>query len=257
MNIEKKISLFKQIQNPFRSWWWIALLMALGGLIGFTISFFTPPQYDSRATITVSVDYTRTGEFTDVQDDEVMRGVGALINSDEVIQKTLTSAKNSGINYSMQEFRDNAFLDRADFRWVLRFRSTNANVSRSIVNFWAHEADQYLQDSQAHAIKMDILLNYLDSLEKCMQRSTAENISGSLCAFPNLPNLLNEIQTTGVVINEEKQASHGLISSATCQLTELGQIIDQPVIFNRNLLSLAGAFIGLIAALLILMIWRH
>jgi len=238
-------------------WWLILLMMIFGSLLGLFFHSFTPPIFEAQARFVVTIDYTRTGYLSDIQEDQAMRSVGSLIGSDIILQRTVVSAHSSGLEISFDELKQESALERGEFEWFIRIRDKDAHKAAELVNLWADQANQELKDTSIHALRADELLNYLDSIETCLQRTTLGNDSKAPCTFPNLNTILEEIQKTGEKAYQEKELSKGLMLALSVNLSEKSQVPKSPVIFNRNAFVLAGSLIGLIVGAFITFLWGY
>ena len=248
---------FDLLKRITSKWWLLALMMNFGGLLGLFFHGFTPPIFEAKARFIVTIDYTRTGYLSDIQEDQAMRGIGSLIASDFILQKAVDTAYSSGLEISFDEFKQKSTLERGEFDWFIRFRDKDPQKAAYLVNFWADQADQELKKASSHALRAEELLNYLDSIETCLQRTTLGNDAKAPCAFPNLSKILEEIQKTGEIAYQEKEASRGLMPALSINLVEKSQFPKTPVIFNRNAFVLAGSFIGLILGVFITFLWGN
>ena len=248
---------FDIIKQATSSWWLIVILMIIGGLLGLFFHGFTPPIFEAQARFSVTIDYTRTGYLSDIQEDQAMRGIGSLIGSDLILQRTVNAAHTAGVDISLDEFRQKSTLERGDFEWLIRFRDKDAQNAADLVNQWADQANKELLEASQHALRTEELFNYLDSIETCLQRTTLGSDAKTPCSFPNLSIILEEIQKTGEIAYQEKEASRGLMPALSIKLIEKSQVPPSPVIFNQNAFVLAGSFIGLLIGILITFLWGN
>jgi hypothetical protein len=246
--------IFKQVTS---SWWLVAILMIIGGLWGLFSHSFTPPIFEGQARFSVTIDYTRTGYLSDIQEDQAMRGIGSLIGSDIILQRTVNAAHTASVEISLDEFKQKSTLERGDFNWFIRFRDKDAQKAADMVNLWADQANEELLEATQHAFRAEELFNYLDSIESCLQRTTLGSDAKAPCSFPNLPIILEEIQKTGEIAYQEKEASKGLMPALSIKLVEKSQVPLSPVVFSRNAFILAGSFIGLVLGILITFFWGN
>jgi hypothetical protein len=126
-----------------------------------------------------------------------------------------------------------------------------------LVNQWADQAFQELSDASHHALRAEELSIYLDSIETCLQRTTLGSDAKAPCSFPNLPIILEEIQKTGEIVYQEKEASRGLMPALSINIVEKSQVPRSSVVFNRNAFVLAGSFIGLLFGILFTFLWGN
>jgi len=225
-------------------WWKICLGMIIGGLIGFMTTYLIKPLYESFATFSVTIDYTQTGALSDIQEDQAMRGVGSVIFSDEVVNRTLNEIIEKQLIENQDVFFEHAFLDRNEFRWTIRYRDGNPQIAQQIASTWAGNADLALAAGLEHALIADSYYHILESLTNCFQRFPPTQNNTRVCGFSDFSELLDAIQTISQQIQQEKNQSMGLFSALNIKLVEVGGIPAQPVRYNRNVLVLSGAIIG-------------
>jgi hypothetical protein len=236
-------------------WWFIALMMIIGAFFGLFFHGFTPSIFEAQAKFMVTIDYTRTGYLSDIQEDQAMRGIGSLIGSNLIMQRAVTAAQSSGLEITFDEFKQKSTLERGEFEWFIRFRDKEAHKAADLVNIWADQADEELKKASTHAFQAEGMFKYLDSIESCLQRTTIGNDAKNPCAFPNLSVILEEIQRTGEIAYQEKEASRGIMPALSINLVEKSQAPSTPALYNRNSLVLVGSVIGLISGVFITFIW--
>lgn len=230
----------------FCQWYYLPIAMLLGGLVGLILNGFIPPLYEAQAKFVVTIDYTRTGYLSDIQEDQAMRGIGSLIGSDLILQKT---SKDAGLIYSkvsFSEIKRISRLERGEFEWFIRIRDKDAQKAAYLVNIWADKAIEVIGEALSHSFNAERLLQTLDSLEMCLQRVTIGLSSNAPCTLENVDLLLLEIQKVGEKAYLEKEASRGLMPALRVDLVEKSRVPAQPVVFARNAFILAGAMLGLI-----------
>ncbi len=89
---------------------WLVIAMIAGGLLGWGVTTFKHPLYEADAVFTVTIDYTRTGYLSDIQEDQAMRGIGSLIGSDYILQKTIDESNSIHANFSFSEIKKQSQL---------------------------------------------------------------------------------------------------------------------------------------------------
>ena len=236
-------------------WLLLAAGMIAGGLLGWGATAFLPVMYESDAAFNVTIDYTQTGTLSDVEEDQAMRGVGDIIFSDEVVSATLEKLEKShGLDLSKDEFYDDAIFDREEFRWAIRYRDADPFLAANVVDVWAAEADHILQDSLYHAGVAASYQDVLSGLENCLQRATQLDNSGQTCSLENVDQVIEEIAQVSELIQTEKELSRGLFAAVSIQLLEEADIPNLPMRYQVNVLVFSGAFIGLLATLIFLVV---
>lgn len=245
----KRIDTLELIKHISAYWIVFAVLMIAGGLVGFLFSNLRPPVYESNASFGVTIDYTQTGALSDVQEDQAMRGVGSILQSDTLIEETLSRIDNGGLySINAEEFRDNAFVDRGDFRWTIRYRDNDPQRAFQIVRDWSAAAQNAYEVTLAHAQTAESYLNILNDLQSCYQQAAPQSPNG-YCGFNDPGELLREITHLSGKIQTEKSASEGLFYALAVVLVNDAEVPSNPVRYQTNLLVVAGAFAGLMFGL--------
>ncbi len=238
------------LRKVIKGWKRIVLCMIIGGLGGFLVSSFRSPIYETRAVIAVTIDYTRTGALSDIQEDQAMRGLGSVIDSNEVIKQVILQAQQAGYQLDQNTVEDSFTLEREDFRWFLRVRDTDAQRAADLANIWAQAAVETLNEGLEHALVASHLQQYLDSLEFCMQRQVGEGVGEKVCEQYDFEYLITEIQSTADEIQSQNQMSYGLMPALTFFLAENAPVNDGAVQGTQGVLVVAGSILGFIVAAL-------
>ena len=235
-------------------WYVLTVGMIIGGLFAWGGTFFMPPIYESDAVFYVSIDYTQTGMLTDVEEDQIMRGIGDMIFSDETTLATINELEGEGVKISKEEFYDDAIFEREEFRWAIRYRDPNPVLAFQVVQAWANQADILIQNSLAHARTVASYEEVLTGLESCLQRTTQTAAPDDDCSVDNIDTILWEIDKLNDLIVVEKDASRGLFSGAATELVEAPEVSVNPMRHQVNILVLSGIFIGLLVSIVLLIV---
>lgn len=242
----KRIAILELIKYISAYWLVLVVLMIAGGLAGFIFSNLRSPVYESSASFGVTIDYTQTGAVSDVQEDQAMRGVGSILLSDSLIEKTLSRIDSGGLStVSIDEFRDNASADRGDFRWTIHYRDNDPQRAFQIVSAWSAAAQEVYEEILIHAQTAESYLVILNDLQSCYQQAAPQSPDG-FCGFNDHHELLREISNLSGNIQAEKKASQGLFYALSVVLVNDAEVSGNPVRYQTNLLVAAGAFVGLL-----------
>jgi len=250
-NKESEVSfdLLDLIREMAKHWLLLAILMILGGFGGLLFSHLQPALYESSAAFGVTIDYTQTGALSDVQEDQAMRGVGSVLLSDMLIEETLQQFNDQGgLDLGEEEFRSNAFADRGDFRWVIRYRDTDPERALRIVKQWAESAQTQFNEYLAHAQTAETYLRAMDDLRGCFQAGAAGDYE-NFCGFGSSDSLLMEIARLSEMTQQEKMSSQGLFYALSVNLIQEAELPAAPVRYQTAILVLSGALCGLLAGL--------
>ncbi|KUK47033.1 MAG: hypothetical protein XD73_0102 [Anaerolinea thermophila] len=250
MKSEDSFVLKDYFKAVIRGWKRIVIFMIIGGLCGMLISTFRSPLFETRAAIAVTIDYTRTGALSDIQEDQAMRGLGSVIDSDAVKELVVLRAHQAGYEIDRNSIAEMFTLEREDFRWFLRVRDSDPQRAADLANLWAQIAVETLDDGMEHAIIAAHLQQYLDSLEFCMQRQVDDGITENACEQYDFSYILEEVQSTAGEIRAQQQMSYGLMPALEFFLAENAPLNTAAVQGTRGVFVIAGAFLGLIMAAL-------
>ncbi|NPV84398.1 MAG: hypothetical protein HPY45_00120 [Anaerolineae bacterium] len=242
-------TLVNTLRNITRHWQQVALFMLAGALLGWLTHLFLPPIYESSAEITVSIDFTRTGLLTDIEEDQIMVTAGDVINSSVTVNKLLAQAAAERIDISPETFRKNSYLERQNQKWLLRIQSHEPLEARRLAELWAQAAFETLTEAYSHALKADRLLRYSDSLVSCMEQAVWVDPAAARCDYTRLQDLQTELQQVSLQAEAEKQSAMGLSSALTFSLTRLPESSQSPVRNKQGEFTFAGAILGLCLAL--------
>jgi hypothetical protein len=250
INNKRGVNPSEWITSVSTRWYVLTALMIIGGLVGFLLAGTFQPLYEASATFSVTIDYTRTGALSDIQEDQAMRGVGSVIFSDSVIQSVFAELDNINGPIPPQKFYERASLDRTDFRWTLRFRDEDPRAARQTVGIWADHAERVISTGLEHALALDSYYLVLDGYTYCLQRGPAEGGEGDISGFESSGRLLEEIASLSQLIQREKEASMGLFSHLSVALVEGPTEPAQEVRYGRGSLVFSGSMIGLLAGVI-------
>lgn len=148
----------KTFEKLMAGWWKIVTVAILGGMVGLVISIVQPPTYQAEAVFHASIDFTEinfenlVGEngaparFTQFDEDLALQVVERMLLSemDAAYQYALTQDP----DLDVETFERDKQIMRYHAQWRLRYRHENPKVAQAIVNFWAEEGWQALQNAQ-------------------------------------------------------------------------------------------------------------
>ena len=235
-----------------RKWWIPVLSMIIFGICALILANFLPPLYESSATFSLTIDYTETGSLSDIQEDQAMRGIGNLIASDEVIENVISEANVRSLPLSREQFKKESNLDREEFQWTIRYRSSDQLYAKDVIQIWKEISNKLIQDSLFHAQIVDSEREFLWKLEECLQLVTRQVTIDTLCGYSSTEDLIDEISIISRSINDEKIAARGLFSPLAVHIVKNPQIPLTPVRYQRNVLVFSGIVIGFLISVLFL-----
>jgi len=239
------------IKRIMTGWKRLVILMILGGLCGMGMGKIQRPVYETRAVLAVSIDYTRTGALSDIQEDQAMRDLGSVIESDIVLNQVVEDAVSAGYGIDRAWIAEHFTLEREEFRWFLRIRDTEASRASALANIWIQDTVDVLDNAMEHTIIAAHLQQYLDSLEYCLERQSGQSMVVEPCAELDFVHLFSEIKKTASEISAQQEVGLGLMPTIQYFIAEEAPENNQPVLKTEGALIFSGAMLGFLIAILI------
>ena len=239
------------LQSIMKQWWMTSISMIVGGFCALLLTQFLSPKYEGSASFSVTIDYTRTGSLSDVQEDQAMRGIGYVITSDEVIDTVVDEVQLLQNDYSKDQFEKESTIDREEFQWTMRYRSSDPKYAEKIAAFWADISFSVIQEGLMHAQIVDSETELLWGLQDCLERVTGPFGKADLCVFNNTQEIIQEIAQMSKSIIEEKKQSRGLFTFLTVHFVQHPQYPNSPIRHQTSLLTGAGIIVGMIMNIII------
>ncbi|MCL4562646.1 MAG: hypothetical protein M1281_18800 [Chloroflexi bacterium] len=230
-------------------WWLIVILTIAGGVAGWGIHRLLLPEYEARAVISVSINYSQTGQLTQFEEDRALDMVGGLVQSTPVLDAIAKQAQASQIQVSAADLTRMGFWQRNEYVWVLKLRSRSPTDAQTLTNLWADEAYHQLNTAYQHALNAQNLQRYLNSLESCLSNTAASRPVLNPCNMSSLADLQTQLQSTGTAMYNELKASRGISPALSFDLSQKASLPVQPAAYGMNSLVLAGALIGFVVGI--------
>jgi uncharacterized protein involved in exopolysaccharide biosynthesis len=224
--------------NAFRNWWAIVALMILGALLGFAASRARPPLYEAHAAISIAIDFSRSGDLEDFEEDYVIGSAGDVIASSEVYAEIASQA---GID--PDQLRSSLYLERSYYTWTLRARDASPQRAAELANLWADQAFEELGAALEQALLAERYARQLDLLEDCLVQPSP---APAVCA--DLDQVQNQIVSVSALERDARALSRGIQPYTLYALVEQASHPTHPTVFNQGQMVLAGALIGFLLA---------
>ncbi|MRR31505.1 hypothetical protein EG834_14540 [bacterium] len=227
-------------------WWVVAAAAILGGLAGLGIFALKEPVYEAQVSITMGINFARTGYMEQYDKDLALGLAGSLIYSADVLQQVVDDAQAENIAVDFASLKHDSSLERKSYEWILRVRHTNPEQAVFLANHWIDLGVASLGTALQHAVSADGLQEYMNSLETCVEQ-VAVNAVVPACPYASLTELQTNLSRTENEFLLEKQAARNVFPYISYQVTQLATTPQAPVVYGRNNLVLAGLLIGLLA----------
>jgi hypothetical protein len=234
---------FDSLENAFRSWWLIVALMVVGGLIGLLVSRARPPLYEATAALSVSIDFTRTGELYDYEEDYVISIAGDVIASSQVREAV---AAQTGL--SPDALKQQVSFERSYHLWTVRARDASPQQAADLANVWVKQAYAELNSTLEYAMLADRYARQLDLLEGCISQVIASPAQ-AVCGQQNLSQIQSQIEQISPLEREARVSSRGVLPYTLFALVQPAAVPARPSVFNQGQLVLAGSLVGFLVGL--------
>lgn len=229
-------------------WWVMAAAGILGGLAGLGIYALKAPIYEAQTSITMGIDFTRTGYLGQYDKDLALGTAAGIIYSTEVMQQVADAAHAFNIPADYQTLHKAATIERRSYEWILRLRFSDPNQAAFLANRWMDLGVVAMDKAYQHALTADALESYLDALESCLEQ-VAVNALVPICPYNSVGELQAILSTTEEQFFVEKQAARNLFPGMTYKVSQRATPPLEAVLYGRNNLVLAGLLIGLLAGI--------
>lgn len=231
-----------------RWWWLIALFMIVGGCLGWLIHLIEPPVYETRAVLSTTINFARTGDLTDSEEDFAFGIVGDVITSPAVLDKTVTAAEAVGLPINKDDLKNDLYAERTDTDWYFRVRHHDPQMAAAIANLWSEQAYNTLTAALQHAILAESLQRRADRLAGCIEQVDLAPVT-AVCQELDFALVQQNLTDTSKQAVAELEASLGVSPAMTFLLSERAEIPSEPSRGGQNTLILAGSLAGLVVGL--------
>jgi len=236
------------LDSSLRFWWFVVVVMLLGAAVGWAFHRLRPAVYEGRASLATGIDYVRTGPLNDLEEDQAMELVGDVIKADDTRRTALALVESQGVSISAANFDENSYLERQNYTWVLRVRHIDPDTASLLTNAWLDAAYAGLEEAYGHALIAEGLLQYSQSLTRCLETSISSEPVQALCTAKNLAEIQKELLALNEAKTEELLASRGLFPAMAFTIFGRASVPVGPVQYERNNLVFLGAMLGFVAA---------
>ena len=246
MNDISPREVFEQL---LRRWWVVAGCAIAGGSLGLLFASMRAPVYETSASLVVSFDVNRAPDldFTDVEASK--QAAMDILLSPTVQARLMEQAQAAAVAPSADAFDDGSFtIQRMNDRWLLTVRSQDPQHAAALANIWAAAAAPQLEEGHSHALAAEGLERRLATLRLCFAESSLT--AANACAGTNYADraaLESALADLTAQLMTEREAARGLVPALTLSLGRDAPVSQQPVYFGRNILVLAGIFLGLLS----------
>jgi hypothetical protein len=241
------------LDRLFRYWYWVAIAILLGGIIGWLTSYLLPPIYEAHAEIYINLDSNlwvqenHPGNPVEFAIAESVRPITVLLYSDETINNLVAAAQQENIPLDKNTILNTFTIQRINMTWLMTVRASNPQNATRLADLWVQAALPIHQAAHTHAVSAYALTVQRAALFACFDKATLT--AGNACAgtsFASLADLQPALAKLDAQIAAEKELSLGLDPALNVLPGAPAAVPAEPVRDRRSWLALAGTMIGLI-----------
>lgn len=248
---ESRATLESALQRILSRWIVVVAFGVGGAMVGLKYSAAHPPRYEAKAVLGVSISYAITESLELVVEDRALSRASGIIQSDDVLSQVL-----DGLPASVRQgqgwdepadLRRSVRLDPRLAQWELVTVHEDPGLAAMVSQLWAESAIDALDEAARHAWRAAALIGEKIDLE-CTRVDAMRNgtpVPSWDCAVE--PPLTDPQAIEAGLINETA-LSRGVVPDLTYELLQDATPPEEPVLWSRGPLVLAGALIGVILA---------
>ncbi len=222
--------------------------MILGGVVGYGVSFLRTPSYQATVYLTTAIDNSQTGSLEELEADRMLGITEDILTSDAVLSPVCQMSPGCE---DLQVLRTQVQIERTIGLWALSAFSDDAVEAVRLARLWLKTGHAALLERQTHALQAEMLSRQLEGLTACVQ-DAADGHPPVICSGPDMETLLTDIRTMSEHIQDERQLSGGISPAILFGPLNLDHIQLRDLNAAPGLLSLLGAFAGLLLSILLL-----
>jgi hypothetical protein len=237
------------LENAIRYWWFVALLIVVGGLGGWFVYSFTPPLYEATAQFSIAIDFVSTGPLTQYEEDLAINTAGNIFISTEVLQRVVEQAGKESMQINLPDLKKQIFIERKFSVWNLRVRDPDPKNAERLALIWMNQGESILRQSYQHAIEAYRLERYLQSQESCIEKFAANGPSYVPCDSAHFADIQKNIHEASVALFTERQAGRGLFAGLTLGPFNPPEVSQKPLSTGLNQYVFLGGLLGLLVSI--------
>jgi hypothetical protein len=256
----KELNIHHILTRMLRSWWLMVGLGLVGALVGFLFSLIHPPVFEAKAVLGVNIIYGVTEPLALVVEDRALSRVATLVLADTTMEDLLDEipgeVRNARGWENPADLQKTVRLERRLAEWDLVVADHDPEVAAQVAQKWADVTLGAFNEAVDHAWRAVSLMrggSFTIDCEEEIENNQFTRI-WQCAAYP--------LNTGAEDLDEELQMeirlSRGVLPNLSYELLRRAIPSEEPVLWRRSWLLLAGAIAGIaIGCLLTLLNWDH
>jgi len=240
------------VNRAVKYWWVVALLMIVGGITGLLVSVIAKPVYESNSVISTVIDFAYSGRMTDYEEDYLLTVIGDIVLSDAVMTQVVEAASNDNLAVEEKTLLAGLTASRQGFRWALSSRYSDAQVAQEVNRLWLKAAMNELQAFRSDSLAALAEFHAQVGIENCFEQSVVLDPATPYCSAQDMDLLQRQLENLADGSLRADLLTRLLASRVSFEVTGEPDLPSRPVHLGRNISTLAGAMVGMLLALIVL-----
>lgn len=253
----QEFSPYQTYLNTLHRWWVVVLCMAIGGVLGLILHSFLPTVHEAQSLLIASMNFPPSEYYSQFEEDYAFNVAAMHISPLAISGSLIPALQSEGFNISYDELIHQSSVERKQSAWALRFHSPDRDLASAVVELWAVQAYEKLIGLRDHSLQAQSYYSQLRFLNTCFRYALIANPGMPLlppdyqgvCNYSSLERIHYEQVTVGRLFAEELRLSRGMNPYFVVDIPDTNAIQVYPTSYNRNLMVLAGALIGLVVGI--------
>lgn len=241
-----------------RKWPILLVLGFLGALAGFAMSVVQKPRYEAKAMMGINIQYGVVETLELVVEDRAQNRVADVILADSTLldvldNVTLNTRQEQGWQ-KPADLRQFLRLDRGLSSWGFVVVNSDPALAAQVSNLWLKIALAELSKAQDHAWQAVALTGDEPFQLECDQyQLPSEPVETYIWRCDLEPITLDPEALAGKLRNEIS-LSRGILPVFSFETLKMADVPQVAVVYNRGVLILGGALIGLVLGVWIVLV---
>ena len=250
----QEFSPYQTYQNTLRRWWLAVLCVTLGGVLGLILHTFRPALYEAQSLLIASMNFPPNEYYSQFEEDYAFNVAATHISPLAISANLLPALQSQGFDITYEDFIRQASVERKQSAWALRFQSPDSNLAPAVVELWVEQAYEKLAGFSDHSIQAQSYYSQLSFLNACYRYALISNTGilnlppdyQGVCNYSSLERIHAEQVSIARLFAGELRLSRGINPYFVVDIPDTGGIQVYRTAYDRNLMVLAGALVGLV-----------
>ncbi|GEM_PF-4715547 len=253
----QEFSIHHTYRTALRRWWLLVACILAGGLLGLLFHSFCPTVYEAETFLIGSLNFPPSEFYSQYEEDYAFTVAATHIAPLSMASVLLPNLEALGYNVTSDEYLRSASLERKQSSWALRYRSTDPDLAAAVVELWASQAYEKLSGLRDHALQAQSYFEQLRFLDVCARYALISPPAAityppeyeEVCLFSSAGQIHAQEAIVSRLFVEQLRLSEGVNPYFVIAIPDTPGTQVYVTAYDRNLMALAGALIGLVAGL--------